>query len=62
MFLDVKAWKKMVDPYMFLSGSVNHHDDIHGLFPQLEIRYGWSKGAACSMVVDQMLKRPGEIT
>jgi hypothetical protein len=37
--LEVKQWKKMVDPYIFLCGSL-HLDTVHAVFPQLQTLYG----------------------
>ena len=61
-YLEIKQWKKMVDPYMFLDGSVHGANTVLRLFPQLMILYGNPDGPDCRMVVDQMLKRPVEIT
>ncbi|KAN0105810.1 hypothetical protein V8E51_008686 [Hyaloscypha variabilis] len=57
--LEVKLWKKMVDPYIFLCGSL-HLDTVHAVFPQLQTLYGM--GANCSVVVDHIAKRSGEVT
>ena len=51
----------MVDPYFFLVGGLDGNR-VLGIFPELEERYGWAGGAACMQVVDQIMKRPGEIT
>jgi hypothetical protein len=58
-YLGVKQWQKIVDPYIFLCGSL-YSDTFHAVFLQLQILYGM--GVNCSVVVDHIAKRSGEVT